>query len=65
VCNPLRFRSHPYAAGFASDGAVAALGLGSHVEFIAENGGGRGVRLSKGREPETIPLEDLNASNDE
>ena len=35
------------------------------VEFIAENGGGLGVRLRKGREPETIALEDLNASNDE
>ena len=43
---------------------VAALQSGG-VEFIAENGGGLGVRLSKGREPETIPLEDLNASNDE
>ncbi len=35
------------------------------VEFIPENGGGPGVRLRRGREPETIALEDLNASNDE
>jgi len=36
------------------------------VEFIAENGGGAGVRLRKGN-PETgsIAVEDLNASNDE
>jgi transcriptional regulator with XRE-family HTH domain len=39
------------------------------VEFIAENGGGAGVRLRK-REPRgspdaTIPVEDLNAANDE
>ena len=35
------------------------------IEFIAENGGGIGVRLREGRKPETIALEDLNASNDE
>ena len=34
------------------------------VEFIAENGGGAGVRLRKPAQP-AIPLEDLNASNDE
>ena len=43
---------------------VAALEAAG-VEFIAENGGGVGVRLREGRKPETIPLEDLNASNDE
>ncbi len=43
---------------------VAAL-ESAGVEFIAENGGGLGVRMRKGREPETIALEDLNASNDE
>lgn len=43
---------------------VAAL-ESAGVEFIAENGGGVGVRLRKGREPATIALEDLNASNDE
>jgi len=34
------------------------------VEFIAENGGGAGVRL---RKPtlRAIPIEDMNASNDE
>jgi transcriptional regulator with XRE-family HTH domain len=34
------------------------------VEFIAENGGGAGVRLRKPGPP-AIPVEDLNASNDE
>jgi len=36
------------------------------VMFIAENGGGPGVRLRKSRPaPDTIAIEDLNASNDE
>ena len=36
------------------------------AEFIAEDaGGGVGVRLRQGREAGTIPLENLNASNDE
>jgi transcriptional regulator with XRE-family HTH domain len=37
------------------------------VEFIAENGGGAGVRLRKrgGTGPGSIPIEDLNAENDE
>ena len=35
------------------------------AEFIPENGGGVGVRLREGRKPETIALENLNASNDE
>jgi transcriptional regulator with XRE-family HTH domain len=35
------------------------------AEFIAENGGGVGVRLRNGRKPEVIDLENLNASNDE
>lgn len=43
---------------------VAALEAAG-VEFIAANGGGPGVRLRRGRDPETIALEDLNASNDE
>jgi ribosome-binding protein aMBF1 (putative translation factor) len=34
------------------------------VEFIAENGGGAGVRLKK-PSPPAIPVEDLNASNGE
>ena len=34
------------------------------VEFIAENGGGAGVRLKKPGQA-AIPVEDLNASNDE
>lgn len=43
---------------------VAALESGG-AEFIPENGGGVGVRLRGGRKPETIALENLNASNDE
>jgi transcriptional regulator with XRE-family HTH domain len=36
------------------------------VEFIAENGGGAGVRLRKGKlDAGSIAAEDLNASNDE
>ncbi len=39
---------------------------GAGVEFIAENGGGPGVRLKKLRSgPGTIAADDLNASNDE
>ena len=52
------------AVGRAAARVIAAL-QSAGVEFIAENGGGLGVRLSKGRGPETISLEDLNASNDE
>jgi transcriptional regulator with XRE-family HTH domain len=33
------------------------------VEFIAENGGGAGVRLRKAK-PDPVAAEDLNASND-
>ena len=34
--------------------------------FIAENGGGPGVRLQKAKlDPGSIAAEDLNASNDE
>ena len=43
---------------------VAALETAG-AQFIPENGGGVGVRLRAGREPETIALENLNASNDE
>jgi transcriptional regulator with XRE-family HTH domain len=39
------------------------------VEFIAENGGGAGVRLRKNRDksaqPASIPVEKLTAENDE
>jgi transcriptional regulator with XRE-family HTH domain len=35
------------------------------VAFVAKNGGGAGVRLSKGGEAEYIGWNDLNASNDE
>lgn len=52
-----------------SDDAVAKMGAAleaAGVEFIPENGGGAGVRLKRPpRLGETIPLDDLNASNDE
>jgi len=39
------------------------------VEFVAENGGGAGVRLRKGATVEnkaaSIPIADLNAEDDE
>jgi hypothetical protein len=35
------------------------------VEFIAENGGGAGVRLRKPQGAVSIAAGDLNASNDE
>jgi transcriptional regulator with XRE-family HTH domain len=43
---------------------VAAL-ESAGAEFIPQDGGGVGVRLRGGRPPETIALENLNASNDE
>ena len=53
----------------APDQAVAhlvkALEAGG-VVFVAENGGGPGVRLKKrSNGPQSIATEDLNASNDE
>ena len=44
--------------------AIRAALEAAGVEFIAENGGGAGVRLRKAG-PAAIPVEDLNASNDE
>jgi transcriptional regulator with XRE-family HTH domain len=35
------------------------------VAFIAKNGGGAGVRLSKGIEAKYLGWDDLNAANDE
>jgi transcriptional regulator with XRE-family HTH domain len=35
------------------------------VAFIAKNGGGAGVRLSKGSEAKYLGWDDLNAANDE
>ena len=46
--------------------AVRAALESAGVEFIAENGGGAGVRLRKAPTgPADIAVEDLNASNDE
>ena len=44
--------------------AIRAALEAAGVEFIAENGGGAGVRLRKAQ-PAAIPVGDLNASNDE
>jgi len=52
----------------AQERTVAALRTAleaAGVEFIAENGGGPGVRLRKAVGGETVAAEDLNASNDE
>src|ERR1035437_3863216 len=44
---------------------VTALEVAGII-FIAENGGGAGVRSKKAKlDPDTISAEDLNASNDE
>jgi hypothetical protein len=52
----------------AEDGAKVLSALESAgVVFLPENGEGQGVRLRKplGSMPSSIPLEDLNAENDE
>ncbi len=47
-------------------GAIQRALESAGVAFIAENGGGAGVRLSKGMpDAGSIAAEDLNASNDE
>lgn len=45
--------------------AIQAALEAAGVEFIPENGGGAGVRLRKGRDPQIIPLDQLDSSNDE
>jgi transcriptional regulator with XRE-family HTH domain len=49
--------------------ALRAAFESAGVEFIAENGGGPGVRLkkrgAKGDQNASIPVEKLNASNDD
>ena len=45
--------------------AIRAALEAAGVIFVAENGGGPGVRLRKIPPQESIPSEDLNASNDE
>jgi transcriptional regulator with XRE-family HTH domain len=44
--------------------AIRAALEAAGVDFIAENGGGAGVRLKRPARA-AIPVEDLNASNDE
>jgi transcriptional regulator with XRE-family HTH domain len=53
-----------HQANEAMDKMRAALEAAG-VAFISKNGGGAGVRLSKGGEAEYIGWNDLNASNDE
>jgi transcriptional regulator with XRE-family HTH domain len=45
--------------------AIRAAFESTGVIFVAENGEGPGVRLRKSPRQESIPSEDLNASNDE
>jgi transcriptional regulator with XRE-family HTH domain len=53
------------ASGMANNVAAIRAALeAAGVEFIAENGGGVGVRLRKPAQA-AIPAEELNASNDE
>lgn len=53
------------ASGMTNNVAAVRAALETAgVEFIAENGGGAGVRLRKPG-PGTIPRAELNASNDE
>lgn len=58
------FETGKYAGEPEKLAAVRAALETAGVEFIAENGGGVGVRLRKPA-PAAIPVEDLNASNDE
>ncbi|MGA2494663.1 MAG: transcriptional regulator [Roseiarcus sp.] len=56
----------PLAAQERTIDALRAALEAAGVEFIAENGGGPGVRLKKPKpDPDTIAAEDLNASNDD
>lgn len=49
-----------------NEAAIRAALEAAGVEFIPEDGGGPGVRLKKPRaEAQTIPLDQLNAGNDE
>lgn len=65
----LETKPGPLAAQARTVAAIRAALEAAGVEFIPENGGGAGVRLRKSK-PEsaadaTIPVEDLNAANDE
>lgn len=54
------------AAGMANNVAAVRIALeAAGAQFISENGGGAGVRLKKRTNTASMPLDDLNASNDE
>ena len=59
----VRFETSAKVKERTADAIRAAL-ESAGVEFIAENGGGAGVRLRKSA-PEAIAVENLNASNDD
>lgn len=53
---------------YIPEGVVASIQVvleTAGIEFIAENGGGPGVRPRKAPQAATIPVEDLRAENDE
>jgi transcriptional regulator with XRE-family HTH domain len=59
-----RIETETTGPGYAVTQIVRTLEAAG-VIFIAENGGGPGVRLRKGTPSGTIAAEDLNASNNE
>ncbi len=58
------FEAGERAPDARTSGDIKAALEAAGVEFIAENGGGAGVRFKR-PSPPAIPSEDLNASNDE
>jgi transcriptional regulator with XRE-family HTH domain len=65
----LETKPGPLAAQARTLAAIRAALESAGVIFVDENGEGQGVRLRKGGAPGTkaasIPIEDLNAENDE
>jgi hypothetical protein len=59
------FEPGRYAGEPATLEAIRTALESAGVIFVAENGDGPGVRLRKITPQESIPSEDLNASNDE
>ncbi len=64
-----RLEAQEGEVGERAEGAAKILAVleSAGVVFLPENGEGQGVRLRKplGSMPSSIPLEDLNAENDE